>query len=145
MYSRTKLFFVFTSPTHPRHYAENGLRLLEEGDGVEGSSGFPGSVCLHPLHGPPPPLSPSPLLAQRHRVCGAPGNRNGKSPKLLPITTTVLPLNLHGWDARLPPPPVSFGDLFSRAVGFKCTSNISPLCVGKESFVMVLDSDAFSL
>lgn len=46
------------------------------------------------------------------------------------------------WDARLPPPPVSFGDLFSRAVGFKCTSNISPLCVGKESFVMVLDSDA---
>lgn len=25
------------------------------------------------------------------------------------------------------------------------TSNISPLCVGKESFVMVLDSDAFSL
>lgn len=36
--------------THPRHYAENGLRLLEEGDGVEGSSGFPSSVCLQPLH-----------------------------------------------------------------------------------------------
>lgn len=44
-----------TAAAHPRHYAENGLRLLEEGDGVEGSSGFPGSVRLHPLHGPPPP------------------------------------------------------------------------------------------
>lgn len=58
----------FLCLTHPRHYAENGLRLLEEGDGVEGSSGFPGSVCLHPLHSPPlslhsllsgPPLLPA--------------------------------------------------------------------------------------
>lgn len=39
--------------THPRHYAENSLRLLDEGDGVEGSPGFPGSVCLHPFHRPP--------------------------------------------------------------------------------------------
>lgn len=61
--------------THPRHHPENGLRLLEEGDRVEGSSGFPGSVCLHPLHDAPPVctasslvLLSSPLLIQRHRA-----------------------------------------------------------------------------
>lgn len=61
--------------SYPWHYAENGLWLLEEGDRVEGSSGFPGSICLHPLHCPPlltaatemPFLSPRPL--QRHGVC----------------------------------------------------------------------------
>lgn len=90
------LQYVPTNFTHPRHYAENGLRLLEEGDGVEGSSGFPGSVCLHPLHGPPPlcasslVLLSSPLLAQRHRVCGAPGNRHGKSPNLLLLQLLLL-------------------------------------------------------
>lgn len=93
---QTYIFVIFL--THPRHYAENGLRLLEEGDRVEGSSGFPGSVCLHPLHGPPPlctasslcgpPLLLSPLLVQRHRVCGAPGNR--KSLNLLLLLLSPL-------------------------------------------------------
>ncbi len=81
-------FFHFSALAHPRHYAENGLRLLEEGDGVEGSSGFPGSVRLHPLHGPPActasslVLPSSPLLLQRHRVCGAPAT-DGQTTNLL--------------------------------------------------------------
>lgn len=88
----------FLCLTHPRHYAENGLRLLEEGDGVEGSSGFPGSVCLHPLHSPPlslhsllsgPPLLPA--AGSKARLCGAPGNRHGISPNLL------LSLLQQGW------------------------------------------------
>lgn len=75
-------FLYFCS--HPGHYPKNGLRLLEEGDRVEGSSGFPGPVCLHPLHDPPPVCTasslwssfPRPPLIQRHRVCGARGDRH---------------------------------------------------------------------
>lgn len=81
--------------THPRHDADDGLRLPEEGDGVEGSSGFPCSVRLHPLHGPDSgvrvPSSPS--LLQRHRLRGAPGR--GISLDLLPL----LWLPQHGWMA----------------------------------------------
>lgn len=96
-----KLIYFFFCLTHPRHYAENSLRLLEEGDGVEGSSGFPGSVCLHPLHGPPSRctasslvLPSSQLLVRMHGLCGAPGNRHGKSPN--PLLLLLSPLQ-RGW------------------------------------------------
>lgn len=90
MYNHKLIYF---SPfTHPRHYAEDSLRLLEEGDGVEGSSGFPGSVCLHPLHGPPSPSSP--LAGSKAReLCGATDTE-------YPLLLLLSPLR-RGTDARL--------------------------------------------
>lgn len=95
--------------THPRHYPENGLRLLEEGDRVEGSSGFPGTVCLHPLHDPPPVCTASslwssfssPLLIQRHRVCGAPGDRHRVCYSHCAPPTTAAAAAAEGPGARL--------------------------------------------
>lgn len=127
--SENQLLFHF-SATHPRHYAENGLRLLEEGDRVEGSSGFPGSVCLHPFHGPPPlctasslVLPSSPRLAQRHRVCGAPGNRHGKSLNLLLLLQAAPPLLLlQGWMLVSPRLRGAQPPVFSVVVVFNLTS-----------------------
>lgn len=128
--NKADLLCTFFSATHPRHYAQDGLRLLEEGDGVEGSSGFPGSVRLHPVHGPPSP-PPSPWV---HNLLSSPtssfllleGTGCVWSAENLTDCAPELLQEINGWmDALLLPPSVLLPLLF---FSFNITSK-SPVLV----------------